>query len=664
MVVQGRGVARVSAVGTHTEIGKIGKALQTIPEENTLLQIEISRIVKHFSIAGISLCALVIIIYGLTKANWLKAILAGLTLSMAMLPEEFPVVLIIFMTIGAWRISKNQVLTRRTPAIETLGAATVLCTDKTGTLTHNTMQLKMLCADSKYFPIDKARTTTLPEAVHDVMEYGILASQKDPFDPIEKEVKNVGEYYLSGSEHLHKNWSLVKEYPLSKQLLALSHVWESPDRKNYIIAAKGSPEAIADLCHLKSNEMSEMNACIDYMAGQGLRILGVAKASFQKTPLPEIQHDFRFEFIGLLGFIDPIRETVPASIAEAHRAGMRVIMITGDYPGTAKHIARSIGLKNPEEYLTGADIEAMDPARLQDKIRTVNIFAHVVPEQKLTIVKALKTNGEIVAMTGDGVNDAPALKAANIGIAMGERGTDVAREASELVLLNDDFSSIVRAVKLGRRIFDNLKKAIAYIFAIHVPIAGMSFLPVLFQLPIVLLPAHIAFLELIIDPACSTVFEACPEEADIMDRPPRNLKESLFNRKSFFFSLLQGLSVLAVVFAIFITALRLKKGEPEARTLAFATLVFANIMLIITNLSWSKSMTDILKKRNKALGIVVIAALAALGLVLYIAPLRSLFHFSVLSFYDLLAAIICGAASIAWFEILKKTGILSREKAV
>ncbi len=662
MVVQGRGMARVSAIGARTEMGKIGKTLQAIKEENTLLQMEMGRIVKQFSIAGGILCVLVIVIYSLTKANWLQGILAGLTLSMAMLPEEFPVVLIIFMTLGAWRISKNRVLTRRTTAIETLGAATVLCTDKTGTLTHNTMQLKMLCANSEYFSIDKSRTTSLPETVHDVMEYGILASQKDPFDPIEKEVKNVGEHYLSGSEHLHKNWSLVKEYPLSKQLLALSHVWESPDRKHYIIAAKGSPEAIADLCHLKDNELSRMNTCIEQMAGKGLRILGVAKASFQKTSLPEIQHDFKFEFAGLLGFIDPVRETVPASIAEAHHAGMRVIMITGDYPGTAKHIAQSIGLKNPEEYLTGTDIETLDPAQLRDKIRTVNVFARVVPEQKLAIVEALKNNGEIVAMTGDGVNDAPALKAANIGIAMGERGTDVAREASALVLLNDDFSSIVQAVKLGRRIFDNLKKAIAYIFAIHVPIAGMSFLPVLFQLPVVLLPAHIAFLELIIDPACSTVFEACPEEANIMDRPPRKLKESLFNKRSFFFSLLQGISVLAVVFAIFITALHIRKSELEARTLAFATLVFANIMLIITNLSWSKNMPDILKKHNTALGGVVIAALAALGLVLYVAPLRSLFHFSVLSFYDLMAAILCGSASIAWFEILKRTGFLSRTK--
>ncbi len=653
LVVQGRGVARVISIGLHTEMGKIGKALQAIREEDTLLQKETAKIVRNFSLAGGILCLLVILIYGLTKGNWLNGILSGLTLSMAMLPEEFPVVLIIFLTLGAWRISKNQVLTRRAPAIETLGAATVLCTDKTGTLTLNVMQLTTLGCKGKYYAVNTKESKSLPEGVHDLLEYGILASQKDPFDPVEKEVKRTGEFYLSGSEHIHNNWKLVKEYPLSKQLLALSQVWISPDQQNYIIAAKGSPEAIADLCHFTKEQQAELTTYIEEMAGRGLRILGVAKASFRKKSLPEVQHDFIFEFVGLLGFIDPIRSTVPSAVKEARGAGMRVIMITGDYPGTAIHIARQIGLDNPGQCITGSELEKMDHLQLRDRIKTVNVFARVVPEQKLAIVNALKANGAVVAMTGDGVNDAPALKSANIGIAMGERGTDVAREASSLVLLNDDFSSIVHAVKLGRRIFDNLKKAIAYIFAIHVPIAGMSFLPVLFQLPIALLPAHIAFLELIIDPACSTVFEACPEEKNIMKKPPRNLRESLLNKKTFIFSLLQGLSVLAVVFAVFTIALYLKKGELEARTLAFATMVFANIMLIMTNLSWSKNLSGIIRSKNTALLWVVSGALIALTLVIYLPPLRNLFHFSVLSFEDLIIAFACGIASLAWFEGLK-----------
>ncbi len=480
LVVQGRGLARVISIGTHTEMGKIGRALQSIRQERTFLQKETDKIVRNFSIAGGLLCLLVILIFGLSRGSWINGILSGLTLSMAMLPEEFPVVLIIFLTLGAWRISKNKVLTRRSQAIETLGASTVLCSDKTGTLTLNKMHLATLCVKGVLYEVNK-RNQTLPETVHDLIEYGILASQKDPFDPIEKEVKSVGELFLSGSEHIHNNWKLVREYALSKELLALSHVWESPDKTNYVIAAKGSPEAIADLCHLNLAQSEALSKSIEEMAGKGLRVLGVARAFFKKTDLPQEQHDFVFGFIGLLGFIDPVRKSVPAAIKEAYQAGIKVVMITGDYPKTAMCIAEQIGLKNPWQCITGAEIEAMSHLELKEKIKEVNVFARVVPEQKLAIINALKADNQIVAMTGDGVNDAPALKSANIGIAMGERGTDVAREAADLVLLNDDFSSIVQAVKMGRRIFDNLKKAIAYIFAVHVPIAGMALLPVLFK---------------------------------------------------------------------------------------------------------------------------------------------------------------------------------------
>jgi len=653
LVVAGRGIAKVASIGINTEMGKIGKALQEIREEDTLLKKETGKIVRNFSISGIILCSLVVLVYGITRGNWLHGVLSGLTLGMAMLPEEFPVVLIIFLTLGAWRISRHQVLTRRPHAIETLGAATVLCTDKTGTLTLNTMRLSMLCVKGGYYEVDMQQSNSLPEEVHNLIEYGILASQKDPFDPVEKEVKQVGEFYLSNSEHIHKNWKLIREYTLSKELLALSHVWESPDKQNYIIAAKGSPEAIADLCHLTLEKNKELMACIEKMAEAGLRLLGVAKASFKKKELPNGQHDFPFEFMGLLGFMDPVRPAVPEAIKEAYEAGIKVIMITGDYPGTAVHIARLIGLRNPQAYITGAELEKMSQTQLREKIRDISIFARVVPEQKLTIVNALKANGEIVAMTGDGVNDASALKSANIGIAMGERGTDVAREASDLVLLNDDFSSIVSAIRMGRRIFDNLKKAIAYIFAVHVPIAGMSFLPILFQLPIVLLPAHIAFLELIIDPACSTVFESCAEERNIMKKPPRNLKAALFNRKAFIYSLLQGVSILTVVFIVYIFALYLNKGELEARTLAFATLVFANVILIITNLSWSQGFIAILKSYNRALWWVISGALIALMSVLYSPVLRSLFHFTYLTCDDILITLFGGVVSIAWFEVLK-----------
>jgi Ca2+-transporting ATPase len=392
---------------------------------------------------------------------------------------------------------------------------------------------------------------------------------------------------------------------------------------------------------------------IEKMAERGLRVLGIAKATFYKGELPKEQHDFSFEYIGLIGFIDPVRPTVPQAIKEAHGAGLRVIMITGDYPGTAQFIARQIGLRNPDKFISGPELALMSQTDLQAKIKEINIFARVVPEQKLAIVNALIANGEVVAMTGDGVNDAPALKSAHIGISMGERGTDVAREASDLVLLNDDFSSIVQAVRLGRRIFDNLKKAISYIFAVHVPIAGMSFLPVICQLPIVLLPAHIAFLELIIDPACSTVFEAEPEETGIMERPPRKLDEPLFNRRQLLISLLQGVSVLAVVFIVFLFALHLGKSEVEARTLAFTTLVFANLFLIITNLSWSQSLVSIVRTKNQALWFILTGALLALMAVLYIPFLQNLFHFSILHGKDLVLCLTGASVSLLWFEGVK-----------
>lgn len=664
LVVAGHGIAQVTATGINSEIGKIGKSIQTIKQEDTLLHKETARIVRYFSIGGIILCLLVVILYILTKGNILAGLLSGLTLSMAMLPEEFPVVLLIFLTLGAWRISKRQVLTRRPAAIETLGAVTVLCVDKTGTLTLNRMKLVNLVTNQSAYEIKQSSIKNLPETFHELVEYGFLASQRDPFDPIEKEIKFVSTAYLKDTEHIHEQWHLVREYPLSKELMSLSHVWESPDKKNFVIASKGAPETIADLCHLGKKEKEKILTNVCKMADNGSRVLGVAKALFEKRNLPKDQHDFAFEFVGLLGFTDPVRATVPDALIQAYQAGIRVIMITGDYPGTAVYIAKQIGLANPEEYITGTQLESLDHLQLRERIKTVNIFARVVPEQKLAIVNALKTNGEVVAMTGDGVNDAPALKSAHIGIAMGDRGTDVAREAAALVLLNDDFSSIVAAVRLGRRIFDNLKKAMSFIFSVHIPIAGMSLLPIVFNLPIVLLPAHIAFLELIIDPACSTVFESEPEDKDIMKLPPRNLHQPLFDKKTIGVSLVQGLSVLTVVFGFFVYTLSLGRGELEARSAAFTVMVFADLMLIVTSLSWSKSLVQILRTENKALWTVLLGTIIALLLVLYVPFLRALFHFAQLHISDVLLLLAAGFISLVWFEVIKAFNVwIKRIKA-
>jgi Ca2+-transporting ATPase len=652
LVVQGHGIEKVISIGIHTEMGKIGKALQAINQEETLLKKETGGLVRNFAIAGLGLCIIVFMIYGLTRNDWLNGLLAGLSLSMALLPEEFSVVLLIFLSLGAWRMSKREVLVRRMPAVETLGSATALCVDKTGTLTMNRMILSNIFCGDELYDVEKNGHLPLPEKFHELLEFGYLASQKEPFDPVEKEIKIGTEKFLSNTEHIHQSWNLVWEYTLSRNLLALSNVWESYDRRKHVIAAKGAPEAIIDLCHMDTSQKTDILKKIQAMADKGLRVLGVAKSSFGEDSFPEKQHDFEFEFIGLLGFIDPVRPSVPRAISECYAAGIRVIMITGDYPGTAQHIARKIGLKDPEKFITGSELDMMNEAEIQEKIKTTNIFARVVPEQKLAIVNALKSNGEIVAMTGDGVNDAPALKSAHIGIAMGERGTDVAREASAIVLLNDDFSSIVAAVRLGRRIFDNLKKAISYIFSVHIPIAGIALFPILFGLPLVLLPAHIAFLELIIDPACSTVFEAEPEEKNIMERPPRNLEEKLFGKKSFILSMLQGMGVLSAVIIVFLWGLYSGKNTMEARTLTFATLVIANLMLILANLSWDKGMVKTLRSDNKALWLVIGGALFSLVLVIYVPFLRNLFHFSVLDIGDAVTALLAGILSVAWLKIL------------
>ena len=668
MVTRGQGVAEVLATGVHSELGKIGKALQTVETEETLLQKETGRLVRKLAVVGLSLCAVVVIVFAMTRGNtrvaWQDGFLAGIALAMATLPEEFPVVLTIFLALGAWRISQHRVLTRRVPVVETLGAATVLCTDKTGTLTQNRMTVSKLCAGGVVFDAHDTSVKELPEEFHELLEFGILASKRDPFDPMEKALTELGDNYLAKTEHLHHDWRLIQEYPLSPGLLALSHAWQDPSKKEFVIAAKGAPEAVGDLCHLDEARMDELVTQVALMADEGLRVLGVAKGKFRESSLPDGQHDFDFEFVGLVGMADPVRPTVPDAIQQCGTAGIRVIMITGDYPGTARNIGRQIGLKNLEDCITGPELNQMSDEELARRIRKTNIFARVVPEQKLRLVQALKANGEVVAMTGDGVNDAPALKAAHIGIAMGGRGTDVARESAGLVLLDDDFSSIVQAARMGRRIFDNIKKAVSYIFAVHVPIAGISMLPVFFPgWKLILLPVHIVFLELIIDPACSMIFEAENAEPNVMKRPPRKPDEPLFSARSVSLSILQGLGVLGMLLLVYCVARWRGITENECRAMTFTTLVVANLGLILTNRSWSRTIVTMLREPNTALWFVLAGASGFLGLVLYVPFLQDMFHFSGLSPLDLLICLAVGVVSILWFEGFKMVNARRTEAA-
>jgi P-type Ca2+ transporter type 2C len=661
MIVQGNGMVRIIATGMNTEIGKIGNALESVKEEPTKLKKEMTVLVRRLAIIGISLCVIVIAVYTLTRGDLLNGFLAGITLAMAMLPEEFPVVLTIFLALGAWRMSKHHVLTRKPAAIETLGSATVLCTDKTGTLTQNKMTVTRLFNGTDFHAVYS--DTEFPEAFHEMMEYGILASQVNPFDPMEKAITRVGEMYFRGTEHLHADWEMEKEYPLSPEMLAMSRVFNSTGAKGRIIAAKGAPEAIFDLCHLDATAKSRYEKAVTEMATSGLRVLGVTKATIREDSLPESQHDFDFEFLGLIGLSDPIRENIPEAVAECHKAGIRVIMITGDYPVTAISIAKEIGLRNPELCISGSELQTLSEEELSRRIKDVNIFARVVPEQKLKIVNALKKNNEIVAMTGDGVNDAPALKTANIGIAMGAKGTDVAREASSLVLMDDNFASIVGAIRMGRRIFDNLQKALGYIFAIHVPIAGLSLIPVFFaHMPLILWPVHIVFLELIIDPACSIIFEAEKEETNVMSRPPKNIDEPFFGAKKIILSCIQGLGILGICLLVYYLGQNTGYSEKQVRALTFITLIASNIAVILSNRSWTASIFKILFTPNKAVKWVVGGAVLYLILILNIPFLSNLFKFESVGIAEILGSALAGFFSISWFEIYKLRKARSERK--
>jgi len=628
VLVQGSGIGLVTATGRTSAIGQIGKSLEETQSGDSPLRIQTGRLVRRLAIIAITLCITMVLIYGYTRGHWLNALLAGISLAMSTLPEEFPVILSVFMSLGAWRISRHNVLTRRLDAIETLGATTVLCTDKTGTLTENHMVIRKLYGSGQMLNVRDLGE--LPEPWHELVEFGILASEKDPFDPMERALHELGNRTLNGSEHLHDAWEIVHEYSLSPELLAMSHVWQGNGESHHLVAAKGAPEAIIDLCHLPEDQAKNIEQIAAEMADGGLRVLGVARAKLPPTAeqnWPRHQHDIEFCFVGLLGLQDPLRPDVKDAIAQCHAAGIRVVMVTGDHARTALSIARELGLA-AEQVLTGAELNALSDEALRARLTGVQVFARIVPQQKLRLVEAFKANGEIVAMTGDGVNDAPALKAAHIGVAMGQRGTDVAREASSLVLLGDDFASLVTTVRLGRRIYDNLRRAMSYALAVHIPIVGIAMLPVLLGEPLLLLPAHIMFLELIIGPACSIFFEAEAEEKNIMQRPPRKADEALFSGKRLAVSLLQGVTALIVATAIYMWARATGYDEDTTRALVFTAMVAGNIALVFGNRTASLPTADQGAPQNPVLRWILLGTGSGLALVLSVPLLRELFHFS------------------------------------
>ena len=658
VVVGGQGLARVIATGERSEIGRIGAALHDVQTPPTPLHLETRRLVRVFSIIGLGLSVIVAVLYGSLRNDWLGGVLAGITLAMSMLPQEFVLILTVFMTMGAWRMARQKVLTRRSATIETLGSATVLCTDKTGTLTQNRMTVAELrVMQGTGMAQWSASSPTLDAAFHALLDTGVLASEVDAIDPMEMAIHTLGAAHLP-TQGQHAGWELIHEYSLSRELLAMSHVWEVPGKQeSHLVAVKGAPEAVVDLCHLEAAQQTIVLDSAHAMAQRGLRVLGVARATYPTHAWPSSQHDFAFEFLGLIALSDPLRPEAITAIRDCRAAGIRVAMITGDFASTAQSIAAQAGLDTQGAVLTGVEVAALDDAQLQDKVANTTVFARVLPEQKLRIVNAFKARGEVVAMTGDGVNDAPSLKAAHIGIAMGKRGTHVAREASALVLLDDDFSAIVRAIRLGRRIYDNLRKAMAFVLAVHVPIAGLSLLPLLVGLPIVFMPVHIAFLELVIDPVASFVFEAEEEETDVMQRPPRDPKAPLFSSSLMGWSVLQGVAILICTGILYAVLLSQGHAPDQARAATFTALVMANFGLIVVNRSFAPLDAQVLLRPNKALLRIFAATIALLAAALGIPLARELFHFGELTLSLLAVALGVSLGTTALLEMLKRLGL-------
>lgn len=648
LVLQGKGIAQVTKTGIHAQLGRISTSLESIEESETRLQKEMKILIRRLGYGGIFISASVVVLFYFTRGNFIQSLLNGLSASIAILPEEFPVVLTVFLALGAWRLSKKNVLTRRPSAIETLGSATILCSDKTGTITQNKMAVMAIyngqtITEKKIFSENRSSITAVISNAHQ-------ATRIDTIDPMEIAIQDVhGDLLPEPAPALQ----FSREYPLSKSLLAMTRVHEKDEGGPLIVSAKGAPEAIFGMCRLGTDEMAVHMQAVHSMAEKGYRVLGVAAATHTDSDLPDDQRDFRFDFLGLIGLEDPIRAEVPGAIKECTEAGVKVIMITGDFPATAKSIGTQCGL--PEgDIITGDVLMQMTDEELARKIKHTSIFARVIPEQKLRIVQALKANGEIVAMTGDGVNDAPALKAAHIGVAMGNKGTDVAREASSLVLLDDNFASIVAAIRLGRKIFDNLQKAMSYILAIHIPIIGLTLLPAFFNaLPLLLMPIHIVFMELIVDPICSIAFESEQEEKDIMRRKPRKPDEKFFGGRLMAYSIVKGLLLLMLVLSVYFLTINEGHTDGEIRAIAFSALIIGNIVLILTSLSSSRSFVSVVTEKNIPLHSILITASIILYLVISVPVLQQVFSFGFPGYTHFIPALAGALLLLFLLELIK-----------
>ena len=664
VVTRGVGLARVCATASHTAVGRLGADLAATAEPASALQQGSRTLVRRLgAIAVVLASAQVVLGWWWNGGALLDSLLSGIALAMAILPEEIPVILTVFLALGAWRISQQKVLTRRVTAVETLGAITVLAVDKTGTLTMNRMAVAELAtANARFTPEDAHH---LPETFHLLTEFAMLATPGDPFDPMEKAIQHFGHQWLAGTEHVHDGYESEFEYALSGDILAMTRVFASDEPDTHLLATKGAPEAVADLCHLGAAQRETIRRQVESMAERGLRVLGVARGRWrgpalapdQSPPWPQSQHDFDFEFLGLLALADPPRPEVPAALAQCRRAGVRVVMMTGDHPATARAIAQQVGLSARPEVLTGAELEALDDAALTARLRHVDLCARLTPAHKLRLVQLLRASGEVVAMTGDGVNDAPALKAADVGIAMGERGTDVAREAAALVLLDDSFARIVAAIRQGRRIDDNLRKAIRFTFAVHLPIIALALIPTLLQWPALLLPVHIVLLQLLIDPTCAVVLEAEPEAPGLMERAPRAVGDSPFALATLGYAVVQGLGIAVLLLWGHAWFNAQGASAAQSRGVVFITLVLSVMLLILAQRNVARPALWSVRSPTPWLWRITAAMLLMLAAVTGLPWLRGLMGLALPGTAGMVTVAALLALCLAWLELVRLLGL-------
>jgi len=648
LVTQGSATILVDKIGSNTEYGKIGINVASAPDSPTPLEKQTNSIVKTCAIiAGILFILVTVITYfNIPDHKFtdriIESILSGITLAMAMIPEEFPVILTVFLSMGAWRLAKKQSLVHKLSSVETLGAVSVLCVDKTGTITMN----KMAVQD----------TWAIDDDNYNLCEIMGLGCETDAYDPMEKAMLLHCESIGISKDHLFGG-ELISEYAFTNELKMMGHVWRHDGE--IVIAAKGSPESILTICKLSDEQRKQIENKINEMSREGLRVIAVGTMNPKsESDIPDNITDCKLTFLGLIGLADPPRESVKEDIKMCNKAGVRVVMITGDNGITASSIAKQIGMKNSDNIITGDELNNMTDSELMERVHDANIFSRVLPEHKMRIVKAFKENGEVVAMTGDGVNDAPALKYADIGIAMGKRGSEVAREAADLILMDDNFSTIVHTIEDGRRIYDNIKKAIGYVFTIHIPIAFASlFAPLLNISPasLLLLPVHVVLLELIIDPTCSIVLERQPAESNIMDRKPRDPNEKILTAGVLTKSILQGLAIFIASFGTYYMLIKQQPENPQlARTMGLSIIMIANLFLVQVNSSnydnAFKTMKYLIK--DKVMWAVIIGTVAGLLLMLY-TPLNRILNLAPLSLSQFFIAVGIAAVSVLWYEIVK-----------